>query len=150
MPRDIKDIKIKRIVRHHSASPIIQLEFPWKMKSSNFGEDVGKLKPSYIGSDKANGNCKFGVSVKLNNHIWLSHCSSECIAQSTEDKYSREQCCMSVQRNTVHNCKVTDSILTSTTDDQINTWEHIHNVECYSSIKIKEILINATTLQILF
>ena len=120
------------------------------MKSSNFGEDVDKLKPSYIGSGKVNGNCKFGVSVKLNNRIWLSHCSSECIAHSTEDKYSCEQCCMSVQRNMVHNSKITGPILMSATDDQINKWEYIHKVECYSSIKIKEILKNATTLQILF
>lgn len=83
---------------------------------------MGKLKPSYIGSDKANGNCKFGVSVKLNNHIRPSHGSSECTAQSTEDKYSRGQGCMSVQRNTVHNCKVTDPILTSTTDKHMGTY----------------------------
>jgi hypothetical protein len=37
-----------------------ELEFLWKMKNSKFGEDLDKLKPSYTGNDKVNGNFTIG------------------------------------------------------------------------------------------
>ena len=53
---------MKMIIRHHSI-PLTRARI--SLKTEKQREDLDKLKPSYFGNDKVNGNFPLGGSVKL-------------------------------------------------------------------------------------